>query len=214
MNELSRDFAAAGKVYDEEIGRYLVIERTAIARADVAIIFGNRHAFDPLAQEAARLYHQGYVPKIVASGGVREGMVRSEAQILQLKLLHLHVPLNAILVEDQAQNTAENIRFSRTLLAWDHEDPIESAILVGSAVAGRRFLMTMAREWPEVFAMASNVNPFPFPLTQWPAHPERQIVENEYAKIPEYLQAGFISEIDIPAINRRALLAQQEGPKL
>lgn len=212
MNELRPDFAAAThKPGDEKIGHYLLIEHTRLARADAIIVCGNSHAYGKLASMAAALYNKALSPKIVVSGGRKGSANASEADILHARLLQLDVPSHVIRLEDQATNTPENIRFSRTLLEAESKRPVTSAILVGSVVAGRRFLMTAAKEWPELFAMAANVNPFPFPIRYWPEQPERSIIEKEYEKIQRYLAKGDIAEVDIPAINRRALaLAEQQ----
>lgn len=213
MTDLQTGFAAAADLpLDRDIARYLLIDRTNIAKADAAIICSNAHAQKELAFEGASLYHWHIVPKVVISGGRNGNKAGSEAEEIRNAMLNLGVPNHFIRIEEQATNTPENIRFSRALLEDEAKSPIQSVILSGSIVAGRRFLMTAAKEWPEVFAMATNVNPFPFPLHEWRTRPERSIVENEYRKIIQYKAAGDILEVDIEAINNRAatMARQQE----
>jgi len=66
---------------------------------------------------AARLYHAGLAPRIIASGGQprASGASQSEAQAMQQILVALGVPATAIDLEDRSQNTIENIAFVRQL---------------------------------------------------------------------------------------------------
>lgn len=212
MNELRGSFSAAVQLpSDEYIEDYLLIEKTKLARADAIIVCGNSHAYSQLAFMTAGLYHSTLSPKIVVSGGSKDGNDVREAEIIHAQLLQLEVPSHIIRIENQSTNTPENIRFSRELLEAEGGRPVTSAILVGSIVAGRRFLMTAAKEWPDLFAMAANVNPFSFPLNQWSMRPERSIIENEFRKIELYLAKGDIAEVDITAINSRAFkMAEQQ----
>jgi uncharacterized SAM-binding protein YcdF (DUF218 family) len=206
MNILRGNFAAAATLpSDDQIDQYLLIEQTRLARADAVIVCGNSHAYTELSYMAAALYYRALSPKIVVSGGRKHGAQISEAEIIRARLMDFDVPSHVIKVEEHASNTPENIRFSREILEAEATRPLHSAILVGSVVAGRRFLMTAAKEWPDLFVMAANVNPFPFPVHHWPVQPERSIIENEYEKIHRYLAKGDILEIDINNINRRAL---------
>jgi uncharacterized SAM-binding protein YcdF (DUF218 family) len=63
---------------------------------------------------AARLYHRGLAPRIIASGG--GGGAMSEAEAMRLFLTDLGVPTQAIVLEEASLNTIENIRQVRTLV--------------------------------------------------------------------------------------------------
>ncbi|TAJ41171.1 MAG: YdcF family protein [Reyranella sp.] len=63
---------------------------------------------------AARLYHRGLAPRIIASGGGAAEM--SEAEAMRLFLTDLGVPAQAIVLEGNSLNTIENIRHVRTLV--------------------------------------------------------------------------------------------------
>ena len=64
---------------------------------------------------AARLYHKGVAPRIVASGG-GGGSDMSEAEAMRIFLTALGVPSEAIVMEGNSLNTIENIRQVRELV--------------------------------------------------------------------------------------------------
>lgn len=200
---LSREYHKAAWTGDPDLIRnYLVIEKTDLAPADLILAFGNRH-YEPLCERAGALYQSGMAPYILVSGGA-PAKDSIEASEMYKMLRDTGVPDHAILVEDRSLNTQQNVLFSKALVARELCRPVESVITVGQAFAGRRFLMTMAQNWPDVFAMASNV-----PLTRkddrehrTPAEQETYIAE-QFSRIAPYLKAGYIAEVDIAAINRR-----------
>lgn len=202
----------------EEISRYLLVEQTSLCHADLGIVFGNRHCHKRLAARAAELYHQGYFPEIIVSGGRPNDLGHTEGSILRHHLMALDVPREKILVEQQAINTPQNVIFSRMAYGMSRglTPPIQkNVICIGSATAGRRFLMTMANYWPEAFAMASNVNPFDFPLEEWPQHKEScSVVRNEFRKAVAYKTKGDIKEITLEEINSIAQLKESRYNQL
>ena len=187
------------------ISDYLLIEHTDIGPADLCLIFGNKMAWKELAQQAAKLYQQGLVKKIAASGGVLTDDGRSEAAAMRDEMVRLGVPESAILVEDRAAHSGENVVFTKALVAETlGPDAVKSVIGIGHISAGRRFLMTLAKQWPEVLPMYIGVNPYPVPRADWAKHEEFRLkVLEEWDKIAGYKEMGFIEEVDIDAINRR-----------
>lgn len=195
------------EIADQDLSRYLVIERTELCKADLGLVFGNRHCYETLAREAAHLYRLKYFSKIMVSGGRKDDLGCVEADAIAFHLRELNVPERDILKERESTNTVENVLFSRKL-AEDRfgKHGISSVIGIGSAAAGRRFTMTIAQQWPQVFAMAANANPFPFPVQQWTEFPSASsIIRKEFCKVLEYFKKGDIAEIDIPSINREAV---------
>ena len=131
----------------DHIGTYLLVE-TPLARADVCIIFGGQRA-DDMANHAANLYHRGFFPRIAVTGGVTTNDGRLEAHRMRDVLIQRGVPKSAILVEDKATNTGENVINTRALLERTlGKGAIKSAIAIGQIHASRRFLMTLERHWP------------------------------------------------------------------
>ncbi|MBX9947109.1 MAG: YdcF family protein [Reyranella sp.] len=70
--------------------------------------------------EAARLYHRGLAPRIIASGGARDQQVdgrgTSEAEAMRVFLRDLGVPAAAIVTEELSLNTLGNVRHLRELV--------------------------------------------------------------------------------------------------
>lgn len=59
------------------------------------------------------------------------------------------MPADAVLVEPQARNTGENIRFSRALLEG-RDVPVSSVLLVSKPYEERRAYATAQKLWPDV----------------------------------------------------------------
>lgn len=65
--------------------------------------------------EAARLFHRGLAPQVIASGGSATGPT-PEALAMRTFLVALGVPTAAIVLEEKSVNTIENIREIRRLV--------------------------------------------------------------------------------------------------
>ncbi|MER6279774.1 YdcF family protein [Streptomyces sp900105245] len=106
-----------------------------------------------VADTTADLYHRGMMPLIVFTGATsrttRDRMPRGEAEHYRERAMELGVPADAILVEPQARNTGENIRFSRALLE-EHRVAVSSVLLVSKPYEERRAYATARKLWPEV----------------------------------------------------------------
>ncbi len=193
------------------IGDYMLVE-TPLAKADICLVFGNHAHAAELADRAADLYKQGYFKLIVVSGGVPMKDGRLEADCMRDVLLARGVPASAILTEDKAQNSGQNIRYSRALLEKTFgTGAVKSILAVGHIHASRRFLMTIENDWPEVTKMFTTINCFSVPKNLWYTDPVfRQEVLDEYKKIAPYKAQGLIKEIDLKKINQE--IAQLPKP--
>ncbi len=98
---------------------------------------------------AARLYHAGKAPLILAVGGVARPGEAPEAVAMHQLLLDLGVPDSAILLEDRSRNTLENVRNVESLLAARH---VGRVLLVTSALHMRRALKLFQDKRFEVLA--------------------------------------------------------------
>ncbi|MEV4332419.1 YdcF family protein [Streptomyces sp. NPDC049597] len=112
-----------------------------------------------VADVTAELYRQGMAPLIVFTGATsrttRDRMPRGEAEHYRERAIELGVPRDAILVEPQARNTGENIRFSRALLE-EQGVRVSSVLLVSKPYEERRAYATARKLWPDVeFVSAS-----------------------------------------------------------
>ncbi len=190
--------------FAQAVADHLLIEQTALIPADFALVFGNKNIIEPLAQRTADLYHPGHFPLIVASGGVKTKSRLTEAEALRRALVRKGVPNSAIIPETQAAHTGENVLLTRALL----EDKglaqtFSSVISIGHIIAGRRFLMTLERHWPEIHKMQASVNPFDVPARDWHTHETfRRHTVKEWRKLAPYQAQDLIREVDIAALNR------------
>ncbi|OLD64303.1 MAG: hypothetical protein AUI47_06735 [Acidobacteria bacterium 13_1_40CM_2_68_5] len=113
----------------------LLTVRSAPAKADVAIILAGGRYLDGSLNEASiertvagvRLYYQGFVPRLLFTGGPCCG---GSASALMAKLaMELGVPREAILLEEQSTRTHDSAVYSVALL---RRRGLRSAILVTS----------------------------------------------------------------------------------
>lgn len=122
---------------------------TALPQAEAIVVLGGgvRVAYPPERPDpdlgdaadrvwyAARLYHAGKAPVILASGGnVIPGM-SPEARAMRRILMDFGVPDGAILLEEASRNTSENARYASRLL---RDRGIRKVLLVTSALHMRR----------------------------------------------------------------------------
>ncbi|MEV5441436.1 YdcF family protein [Streptomyces sp. NPDC052644] len=120
-----------------------------------------------VADVTADLYHRGMFPRIVFTGATSRTtearMPRGEAEHYRDRALELGVPASAILVEPNARNTGENIRFSRDLLE-KHGADITSVLLVSKPYEERRAYATARKLWPTVDIVSASS---PMTLTEY-----------------------------------------------
>ncbi|MCI3222541.1 YdcF family protein [Streptomyces sp. NP-1717] len=106
-----------------------------------------------VADTAVDFYRRGMVPLIVFTGATsrttEERMPRGEAIHYRERAITLGVPAASVLVEPQARNTGENIRFSRALLA-EADVTVSSVLLISKPYEERRAYATARKLWPEV----------------------------------------------------------------
>jgi uncharacterized SAM-binding protein YcdF (DUF218 family) len=127
------------------ITNFIFVE-TEIAPADVILIPGANHP--QLMEKAASLYQQGFAPYILPSGGYKPHVGTTEWEFLRNIGIANGVPEEAILKEDQAQNTFENARFSLEVLQKAGIRP-RKVILVCKAGHSRRALLTYQTVFPK-----------------------------------------------------------------
>lgn len=120
-------------------------------KADCIVGFGNFNT--DIAKRAAELYHQGYAPKILFTGGLGRNtaglMTEPEAVIFAKTAMAWGVPEKDILVEEKSTNTKENIEFTRDLLIRQGL-PHETILGVHQPFMERRITAAMGVYWPEL----------------------------------------------------------------
>ncbi|MBW8485575.1 YdcF family protein [Actinomadura parmotrematis] len=101
-----------------------------------------------VAERAARVFLDGLAPLLVLTGGrgkVTEDWPETEARVFARVAAGLGVPESAMVLEETARNTGENITATRRLLGGR----IRGGILVAKPYMTRRGLATARRQWPE-----------------------------------------------------------------
>jgi uncharacterized SAM-binding protein YcdF (DUF218 family) len=161
-----------------------------------ALVFGTRHGISNFAEEIISLYRRSFFTALIISGGSTARGDESEASILCRMLVSRGVPEHAILIEDRATNTGENVAFSREKVK---DLAIADLFVIGKISSKRRYIMTVRKQWPEIREICCHgVNYFSYPVEQWWKDPDfRTRVLSECRKIPRYLEKGFISEVSI-----------------
>jgi len=161
-----------------------------------ALVFGTRHGLSEFVEETLSLYKKGLFTDLILSGGATAQGSESEAYSLYRSLLSSGIPDHAMIVEDKAMNTGENVTFSREKT---RNVAISDLLLIGKICSKRRYIMTVRKQWPEIRRICCHgVNYFSCPLEEWWKDPEfRTRVISEFRKIPLYLEERFISEVSI-----------------
>lgn len=154
-------------------------------------------------EEAARLYHEGYAPLIIPSGGYTkvEGGFQGvkvggekygndfscEADFLEAVLLYHGVPKSAILKESQATYTLENAEKTRNLIEQKGLS-IKTAILCCKAHHARRAHLYYHMVMPEVHLIIHPVEVDGINKHTWFKSQEgRKIVLGEVSRIGNQL---------------------------
>ena len=129
---------------------YLCLHQAPV-KADVIVGFGNFNT--DIARRAAELYHQGYAPRILFTGGLgrnTEGLLpEPEAMRFARVAMDCGVPEADILLEDKSTNTKENILFTKQLLE-DRKLPHGHILGVHQPFMERRIKAALGVYWPEL----------------------------------------------------------------
>ncbi|MCD7808042.1 MAG: YdcF family protein [Erysipelotrichaceae bacterium] len=128
---------------------YTYSYKDEVCQADVAIVLGAAaypHSISLVYQErvnhAIDLYNEGYVNKIIMTGGVAEGNELSDAYQAKQYAISCNVPANDILLEETSTITQENLEYAKTIM---NEYNYTTAIIVSDPLHMKR-AMAMAKD--------------------------------------------------------------------
>ena len=125
--------------------------REDLQKADVIVGFGNFNT--DIARRAAELYHAGYAPKVLFTGGLgrnTEGLLpEPEAVRFARVAMECGVPEADIILESDSTNTKENILFTREKLS-SLNLPHERILGVHQPFMERRIKAAMGVYWPDL----------------------------------------------------------------
>src|SRR4029079_18741205 len=137
-------FALAETLWDYHLMKH------ELAAADAILVLCSHD--ERVAQRAAQLFHEGWAPLLIFSGGhgtiTRTLWSEPEAERFARIAESLNVPRESILVEPHSTNTGENIELTKRLLADRGLYP-HKFILVQKPYMERRSYATFRKLWPE-----------------------------------------------------------------
>ena len=111
---------------------------------------------EDIAARCAELYHQGFGPKILFTGGLGRNTAdlwtRTEAERFADVALAAGVPEEDIIIENKATNSAENILLTRQKL-MELGIPVRRILAVHKPFMERRVMAAMGVYWPEMEAI-------------------------------------------------------------
>ena len=166
-------------------------------------------SIDPrVGERAAELYLQGYGEYIIFSGGIAHNddllatsWEGSEAEHFADIAIKMGVPKEKIIIENKAQNTGENITFTRQLLSALNLNP-KSFILVQKPYMERRTYATFKKQWPDsstqIFVTSPKISYDQYFNDENPKERIINIMVGDMQRIKEYPALGYQIEQDIP----------------
>jgi uncharacterized SAM-binding protein YcdF (DUF218 family) len=121
-----------------------------LEKADVVLALGSSDI--RTAERAAELFHGGYAPLIIFSGGsgrTTGAWKKSEAEIFTDRAVEMGVPRECIILESKSSNTGENIIFTKKLLEEKGLNP-RTFILVQKPYMERRAYATFKKHFTDI----------------------------------------------------------------
>ena len=181
--------------------------------ADAILTLGS---FDPnAAVHAARLWRAGLAPVVIMSGGIahRGGLLetgwdRSEARVFADVAMGEGVPAEAILLEEQAQNTGDNFAFARTICRQSGVDP-RTLLVAAKPYMTRRGFATGRKVWPEAELLMQCEDIAVADYFAREPDPERTLLAlvGDLHRIMVYPELGYSIEQAVPPAVHEALQA-------
>jgi uncharacterized SAM-binding protein YcdF (DUF218 family) len=175
--------------------------RHTLGPADAIVVLGSHDT--RVAERGAELFLAGWAPWLVLSGNLgtlTSGLwSRPEAEIFAEVASARGVPRERMLIERRATNTAENVDYSRALLA-QHGVAARKAIAVQKPYMERRTLATFRQRWPELAVLVTS------PQIEFEDYPNEQITRDDVI----HIMVGDFQRLMIYA--RRGWSAPQEIP--
>lgn len=173
-----------------------------LRKTDAILVFGS---YNPIvANRATEVFNEGWGPIIVFSGNRSDSTTswaKTEAETMADVAIKLGVPKDKILIESEAKNSGENVRFSKVLLAKHGIYP-RKIIAIQKPYAERRAYATVRAQWPEVEVVVTS------PQLSYEEYMQEMSPEDksgsiasivgDVQRIKEYATKGFQIPQDIP----------------
>lgn len=149
-------------------------------RSDIIFLPGGSHPATP--EYAAKLYHDGYAPLLMPSGGlsvkfdkwqgvkakadIYDGDYHTDCEFFSDVLIKSGVPMSALVCENQSGHTRDNAFFSRRT-SDEKNLEIKSGIIVCKSFHARRCLMLYQLAFPEARLVVCPVDVFGITRDNW-----------------------------------------------
>lgn len=131
-----------------------------LEKGDILFVLGSHDL--RVADHAAALFHEGWAPRVLFSGGMAHrgdlletGWDKTEAEMLCQRAMALGLPSDRIILETQASNTGENVCFSEAILR-EKGIPFDRVIALQKPYMERRSYATIRLYWPEKTVIISS----------------------------------------------------------
>ncbi len=169
-------------------------------KGDCIWVFGSKYDLDERLNLAIELYKNKRAQYILFTGGKGKNGTIPEAKIMKEKALSLEVPEEAILTEEESNNTTENVLCSMLVLERKFLlQNIKRLIVVSSPFHIQRLSLTLSRYMPKWIEYSycydenSSVS-----KNNWENNPEsKKRVEYEAKGIIFYAKNKYIDDKDI-----------------
>ena len=183
---------------------YLGMHQTP-TKADCIVGFGNFNT--DIACRAAELYHQGYGPKILFTGGLGRNTTRlftePEAVRFAKVAMECGVPEQDIILEDRSTNTKENIDFMREIFET-RGIPHDHVLGVHQPFMERRICAALGVYWPQLnFSVTSPQVTIPEYLESAKRHGMTEeasisVIVGDFQRMDLYAKLGYQVPQEIP----------------
>ncbi|MHC1547336.1 YdcF family protein [Phyllobacterium sp. K27] len=154
-----------------------------------------------VADHCVQLFHQGLASRILftgKSGNWTGGLYQtSEAEAFAARAIELGVCEEAILIEPNATNIGENIRYARAMAG----DAVKRIIIVTKPQTQRRAFATARAQWPNVETMVT-APPTSFEQQPTKAYPVEKLIHEmvgDVKRLIDYPAKGYQIPQSIPA---------------
>lgn len=142
--------------------------------------------FQERVSQAVTLYKAGHAPRVIFSSGYV--FTLQEAEVMKAVAVDNGVPPEAIILEERAANTFENVTFTNRILS---EHGWQRVLLVSSPYHMRRSMMTWQHSAPGVTVTPTPVPQSEFYASSWGASFDQiRGILHEYAAIVAYWWLG------------------------
>jgi uncharacterized SAM-binding protein YcdF (DUF218 family) len=156
-----------------------------------------------VAKHCAELLANDWAPLVIFTGAegnfTRGKWPKSEAEMFAGVAIEAGAPPAQILIEPNATNTGENIRFTKSICE-ERELAVKRAIMVSKPNMNRRGFATFQQHWPtlEIFCSAPDTH---FSRSPAPGYSPEEVVSEivgDLQRIIEYPKSGFQAAQIIP----------------